>query len=110
MNVVMTPQGKKTNPIPKASYVPKASYRHRTHPSHPNTNVLQENHTQTYEYESVSSNRYVHTTKNYSTYSYEYYSPPATLFARASKPKFSDVALRLIDSKLPLKMWVAKKA
>ena len=28
----------------------------------------------------------------------------------APKPKFSDAALRLIASKPPLKMWVAKKA
>ncbi|SPT17432.1 unnamed protein product [Triticum aestivum] len=40
VNVIMTPQGKKTNPRPKASYGPKASYRQRTHKSHPNTNVL----------------------------------------------------------------------
>ena len=73
-----------------------------------NANVLQENHTQTYEYECVSSNRYVHKTKNYSAYSYEYYSPPARLFARAPKPKFSDATLRLIASKPPLKMWVVK--
>ena len=77
--------------------------------SHPNTNVLQENHTQTYEYESGSSNRYVHKTKNYSAYSYQYYSPPARLFARAPKPKFSDAALRLIASKPPLKMRVVKQ-
>ena len=31
-------------------------------------------------------------------------------FDRAPKPKFSDAALRLIASKPPLKMWVAKKA
>ena len=105
----MTPPGKKTNPRPKASYGPKASYRQRTHQSHPNANVLQGNHTQTHEYEHVSSNRYVHRTKSYSTYSYEYYSPPARLFARAPKPKFSDAALRLIASKPPLKMWVVKK-
>ena len=61
------------------------------------------------EYECVSSNRYVHKTKNFSAYSYEYYSPPARLFARAPKPKFSDAALRLIASKPPLKMWVVKK-
>ena len=109
MNVIMTPQGKKTNPRPKASYGPKASYRQRTHLSHPNANVLQGNHTQTYEYERVSSNRYVHRTKNFFAYSYEYHSSLARLFARASKPKFSDVALRLIASKPPLKMWVAKK-
>ena len=109
VNVIMTPPVKKTNRIPKASYVPKASYRHRTHLSHPNANVLQGNHTQTYEYERVSSNRYVHKTKNYSAYSYEYCSPPARLFARAPKPKFSDAALRLIASKTPLKMWVVKK-
>ena len=47
--------------------------------------------------------------KNFSAYSYEYYSPPARLFARASKLKFSDAALRLIASKPPLKMWVVKK-
>ena len=92
-----------------ASYGPKASYRYKTHLSHPNANVLQGNHTQTYEYERVSSNRYVHSTKNFSTYSYEYPSSPARLFARASKPKFSDAALRLIASKPPLKMWVVKK-
>ena len=109
MNVIMTPPRKKTNPRPIDSYGPKASYRQRTHQSHPNANVLQGNHTQTYEYERVSSNRYVHKTKNYSAYSYEYYSPPARLFARASKPKFSDAALRLIASKPPLKMWVVKK-
>ena len=39
-NVIITPRGKKTNPRPKASYGPKASYRQRTHQSHPNTNVL----------------------------------------------------------------------
>ena len=39
----------------------------------------------------------------------EYHSSPARLFARAPKPKFSDAALRLIASKPPLKMWVAKK-
>ena len=105
----MTPPGKKTNPIPKASYGPKASYRYRTHLSHPNANVLQGNHTQTYEYERMSSNRYVHKTKNFSAYSHEYYCPPARLFARAPKPKFSDVALRLIASKSPLKMSVVKK-
>ena len=110
VNVVMTPQVKKTNPRPQASYGPKASYRQRTHQSHPNTDVLQGNHTQAYEYERVSSNRHVHKTKNYSSYSYEYYFPPARLFARAPKPKFSDAALRLIASKPPLKMWVAKKA
>ena len=99
----MTPPGKKTNPRAKASY------RQRTHLSHPNANVLQGNHTQTYEYERVSSNRYVHKTKNFSAYSYEYYSPPARLFTRASKSKFSDAALRLIASKPPLKMWVVKK-
>ena len=70
----------------------------------------QGNHTQAYEYERGSSNRHVHKTKNYSAYSYEYYCPPARLFARAPKPKFSDAALRLIASKPPLKMWVAKKA
>ena len=37
---------------------------------------------------------------------YEYYSAPARLFARAPKPKFSDVALRLVASKPPVKMWV----
>ena len=31
MNVVMTPQGKKTKPRPEASYGPKALYRQRTH-------------------------------------------------------------------------------
>ncbi len=81
---------KKTNPRPMASYGPKASYRYRTHLSHPNANVLQGNHTQTYEYERVSSNRYVHRTKNFSAYSYEYHSTPARLFARALRPKFSD--------------------
>src|SRR3954468_21141883 len=95
VNVIMTPPGKKTNPRPKASYGPKASYRQRTHLSHPNANVLQGNHTQTYEYERVSSNRYVHKTKYY--------------YARAPKPKFSYAALRLIASKPPLKMWVVKK-
>ena len=107
--VILTPPGMKTNPRPKASYGPKASYRQRTHLSHPNANVLQGNHTQTYEYERVSSNRYVHKTKNFSAYSYEYYSPPARLFTRDLKPKFSDTALRLIASKPPLKMWVVKK-
>ena len=110
MNVVMTPQVKKTNPRPQASYSPKASYRQRTHLSRTDANVLQGNHTQAYEYERVSSNRHVHKTKNYSAYSYEYNSPPARLFARAPKPNFSDAALRLIASKPPLKMWVAKKA
>ena len=110
VNVIMTPHVKKTNLRPKASYGPKASYRQRTHLSRTNANVLQGNHTQAYEYESGSSNRHVHKTKNYSAYSYEYYCPPARLFARASKPKFSDAALRLIASKPPLKMWVVKKA
>ena len=110
MNVIMTPHVKKTNLRPKASYGPKASYRQRTHLSRTNANVLQGNHTQAYEYERGSSNRHVHKTKNYSAYSYEYYCPPARLFARAPKPKFSDAALRLIASKPPLKMWVAKKA
>ena len=110
VNVIMTPPGKKTNPRPKASYGPKASYRQRTHLSRTNANVLQGNHTQAYEYESSSSNRHVHKTKNYSAYSYEYYCPPTRLFARAPKPKFSDAALRIIASKPPLKMWVAKKA
>ena len=105
----MTPPGKKTNPIPMPSYGPKASYRYMTHLSHPNANVLQGNRTQTYEYERVSSNRYVHKTKNFSAYSYEYHSSPARLFVRAPKPKFSDAALRLIASKPPLKMWVVKK-
>ena len=109
VNVIMTPPGKKTNPRPKASYGPKASYRQNTHPSHPNANVLQGNHTQTYEYERVSSNPYVHKTKNFSSYSYKNYSPPTRLFARAPKPKFSDAALRLIASKPPLKMWVVMK-
>ena len=108
-NTVITPPGMKTNPRPKASYGPKASYRQRTHLSHPNTNVLQGNHTQTHEYERVSSNRYIHKTKNFSSYSYEYYSPPARLFARAPRPKFSDAALRLIASKPHLKMWVVKR-
>ena len=103
MNVITTPPRKKTNPRAKASY------RYRTQLSHPNANVLQGNHTQTYEYERVSSNRYVHRTKNFSAYSYEYHSSPARLFARAPKPKFSDAALRLIASKPPLKMWVVKK-
>ena len=76
---------------------------------YPNANVLQGNNAQTYEYECVSSNRYVHRTKNFLAYSYEYHSSPARLFARASKPKFSDAALRLIASKPPLKMWVVKK-
>ena len=109
MNVIMTPPRKKTNPRPIASCGPKASYRYRTHMSHPNANVLQGNHAQTYEYERVSSNSHVHRTKNFSAYSYEYHSSPARLFARAPKPKFSDVALRLIASKPPLKMWVVKK-
>ena len=109
VNVIMTPQGKKTNPRPKASYGPMASYRRRTHQSRPNTNVLQGTYTQTYEYERVSSNRYVHRTKNFYAYSYEYRSSPARLFARAPKPKFLDAALRLIASKPPLKMWVVKK-
>src|SRR3954468_16581197 len=59
VNVVMTPPGNKTNPRPKASYGPKASYRQRTHLSNPNANILQGNYTQTHEYERVSSNRYV---------------------------------------------------
>ena len=109
MNVFMTPHLKKTNLRPKASYGPKASYRQRTHPTRTNANVLQGSHTQVYEYERVSSNHHVHKTKNYSAYSYEYYCPPARLFARAPKPKFSDAALRLIASKPPL-MWVVKKA
>ena len=109
VNVIMTPPVKKTNPIPKASYGPKYSYKPRTHLSHPNVNVLQGNHTQTHEYERVSLNHYVHKSKNFSAYSYEYYSPPARLFSRAPKPKFSDVALRLIASKPPVKMWVVKK-
>ena len=92
-----------------ASYGPKESYRQRTTYGHPNVNVLQENCYETHEYERVSSNLYVHKTKNFSAYSYEYYSPPAKLFARAPKPKFSDAALRIIASKPPLKMWVAKK-
>ena len=103
VNVIMTPQGKKTNSRPKASY------RQRTHPSHPNVNVLQGSHTEMYEYERVSSNHYVHKTKNFSAYSYEYHSSLARLFARAPKPKFSDAALRLIASKPPLKMWVVNK-
>ena len=86
-----------------------ATYEDMTHLSHPNANVLQGNHTQTHEYDHVSSNRYVHRTKNFSAYSHEYHSSPARLFARASKPKFSDAALRLIASKPPLKMWVVKK-
>ena len=106
----MTPHLKKTNLRPKASYGPKASYRQRTHLSGTNANVLQGNHTHAYEYESRSSNRHVHMTKNYSAYSYVYYCPPARLLAKASKPKFSDAALRLIASKPPLKMWVVKKA
>ena len=101
---------KKTNPRPHASYGPKASYRQRNHLSRTNANVLQGSHTQAYEYERGSSNRHVHKTKNYSAYSYEYYCPPAGLFAKALKRKFSDAALRLIASKTPLKMWVAKKA
>ena len=106
----MTPQVKKTNPRPQTSYGPKASYRQRTHLSHANANVLQGSHTQAYEYERGSSNRHVHKTKNYSAYSYEYYCSPARFFAMAPKPKFSDAALRLIASKPPLNMWVAKKA
>ena len=78
--------------------------------SRTNANVLKGNHTQVYEYERVSSDRHVHKTQNYSAYSYEYYSPRARLFSRASKPKFSDAALRLIASKPALKMWVATKA
>ena len=109
VNVVVTPQVKKTNSRPQASYGPKSSYRQRTHLSCTNANVLQGNLTQAYEYERVSSNCHVHKTKNYSAYSYEYYSPPARLFARAPKPKFSDATLRLIVSKPPLKMWVVKK-
>ena len=105
----MTPHLKKTNLRPKASYGPKASYKQRTHLSHTNANVLQGNHTQAYEYERVSSNLYVHRTKNFSAYSYEYYSPPTRLFTRVPKLKFSDAALRLIASKPPLKMWVVKK-
>ena len=96
VNVIMTPQVKKTNPRPHASYGPRASYRQRTHLSRTNANVLQGSHTQAYEYERGSSNRHVHKTKNYSAYSYEYYCPPARLFARASKPKFSDAALDLL--------------
>ena len=46
VNVIMTPQVKKTNPRPQASYSPKASYRQRTHLSRTNANVLQGNHTQ----------------------------------------------------------------
>ena len=88
---------------------PKASYRQRTSQGHPNANVLQGNYNQIHEYEWVSSNRYVHKSQNFSAYSYEYYSPPAKLFARASKLKFSGAALRLIASKPPLKMWVDKK-
>ena len=108
MNVFMTPHLKKTNLRPKASYGPKGSYRQRAHLSCTNTNALQGNHAQAYE--RGSSNRHSHMTKNYSAYSYEYYCPPARLFARVPKPKFSDAALRLIASKPPLKMWVVKKA
>ena len=109
VNVFMTPHTKKTNLRPKASYGPTASYRQRTHLIRTNANVLQGNHTQAYEYESGSSNRHVHMTNNYSAYSYEYYCPPARLFARAPKPKFTDAALRLIASKPSLKMWLVKK-
>jgi len=42
VNVVMTPPGKKTNPRPKASHGPTASYGNRTHSSHPNANVFRE--------------------------------------------------------------------
>jgi hypothetical protein len=109
VNVIMTPPRKKTNPRTKASYGPKAPNRQRASYAHPNANVLQGNYHQTHEYERVSSNRYVHKSKSYSAYSFEYYSPPAKLFARAPKPKFSYAALRLIASKPPLKMWVVKK-
>ena len=46
VNVIMTPQVKKTNPRPQASYGPKSSYRQRTHMIRTNTNVLQGSHTQ----------------------------------------------------------------
>ena len=82
MNVVMTPQRKKTYPKPQASYGPKVSYRQRSHLSRTNANAFQVNHTQAYEYERVSSNRHVHKTQNYSAYSYEYYIPTTRLFAR----------------------------
>ena len=47
--------------------------------------------------------------RTFFAYSYEYHASPARLFARASRPKFLDAALRLVASKPPLKMWVVKK-
>jgi hypothetical protein len=109
VNVIMTPPGKKTNPRAKASYGPKSSYRQRSLYDHPNANVLQGYNDQTHEYERRSSYHYFHKSKNFSAYSFEYSNPLVKLFARASKPKFLDAALRLIASKPPLQMWVVKK-
>ena len=63
----------------------------------------------THEYVHYGMNRYVHPTKNFSSYSFEYTNPPVKRAIRASLPKFSDAALRLIASKPPLRMWVVKK-
>lgn len=109
VNVIMTPPGKKTNPRPKASYGPKSSYRRRSSYDRANTYVLQGYNDQTHEYESRSSKHYVHKSKNFSAYSFEYSNPHVKLFARASKPKFSDAALRLIASKPPFRCgWLRR--
>jgi hypothetical protein len=76
VNVIMTPPGKKTNPRAKASYGPKSSYRQRSLYDRPNANVLQGYNDQTHEYERRSSYHYVHKSKNFSAYSFEYSNPP----------------------------------
>jgi hypothetical protein len=101
---------KKTNPRSKASYELKSPYRSKASHGRANKSVLQGPHHQTYEYEHSSSNHYVHKSKNFSAYSYEYSNPPMRLFERPQKPKFLDATLRLIASKPPLRMWVVKKS
>jgi hypothetical protein len=95
VNVIMTPQKKKNNPKENSSLGTKSSNgRRRTH-ARTNTS-LQGNKQRSDEYVHYSSNQYAHkTAKNFSAYSYEYYTPHVKRNAYSSMPKFSINAFAL---------------
>ena len=102
VNVMTTSLKKKTNPRSISSRIQRLSY------DHSNKSVSQGRTQMTHEYVHNGMNRYVHPTKNFSAYSFEYTNPPVKHAIRATLPRFSDAALRLIASKPPLRMWVVK--
>ena len=108
-NVIMTPPKKKRNPRANSSHGPKSSNGRR--PTYSHTNVSSHGNKQRPDkYVHYSSNHCVNkSSKNFSAYSFEYYTPAVKRNAYSSMSEFSINALRYIASQPPVQMWVVKK-